>query len=176
MTTDVAAGDEWVLVGRVASPHGIRGEVKVRPLMEQPESLATLPAVRLRFPDGRDEKRRVTSAKPQPKDMLLVTLGGVGDRDEAEAVRGAEIYIRRDQLPPLGADTYYELDLLGCAVVTEGGADLGTIEKVHFNPAANDVYETAVAMIPAVDPVVVSVDITARRVLVRDIAGLRKDE
>ncbi len=47
---------------------------------------------------------------------------------------------------------------------------------MHFYPTANDVYETPPAMIPAVDAIVVSVDLPARRVVVRDIPGLRKDE
>lgn len=174
----MAAGDtdeDWVLVGQITAPHGVRGEVKMKPLMEQPESLAALPAVRLRLADGHAEKRRITSARGQQK-HVLVTVGGVADRDAAEILRGAEVYIRSDQLPALEPDVFYEKDLLGLSVMTEKGVDLGLIEKIHFNPTANDVYETAVAMIPAHESFVVGVDLAARRVLVRDVPGLRKDE
>ena len=167
--------EEFVVVGEIAAPHGVRGEVKMQPLMEKPESLSALPAVRLRFADGREEKRRITSAQPHQKQVLL-RVAGVPDRDAAEALRGAQVLIRRDQLPALDPDTYYEADLLGLTVVTEEGRDLGPIERVHFYPTANDVYETPLAMIPAVDAIVVSVDLPARRVVVRDIPGLRKDE
>jgi 16S rRNA processing protein RimM len=169
------ASEEQVLVGEIAAPHGLRGEIKMRPLMERPETLSTLPAVWLRFPDGREERRRVTSARVQQKQALL-TIAGVPDRSAAEALRGAQIWIRRDQLPDLPADTYYEADLVGLSVVTEAGRDLGSIVQVHFYPSGNDVYETELAMIPAIGDVVVSVDIPARRMIVRDVAGLRKDE
>lgn len=169
------ASEEMVLVGEIAAPHGVRGEVKMRPLMERPETLSTLPAVFLHFADGREERRRVTSARAQQRHALL-TLAGVADRNAAEALRGAQVWIRRDQLPELPPDTYYEADLVGLSVATEGGRDLGRIAQVHFYPSGNDVYETELAMIPAVGDIVLSVDLGARRMIVRDVAGLRKDE
>jgi len=166
-------------VGEIAAPHGLRGELRMRPLMEEPAALAKLPSVILRFPDGREERRRVTSARTTGKRQALLTLAAVPDRDAAAALRGVQLLIRRDQLPPLPPDAYYEGELIGLQVVTESGRDLGAIKQVLFGPA-NDVYETPVALIPAVDVSlggpVVSVDLTARRVLVQDIAGLRKDE
>ena len=169
------AEDNLVLVGRITVPHGIRGEVKMRPLMEQPEILASLPAVQLRLPDAPDREARVRSVRMHLGAAML-TVEGVTDRTGAEALHGAEVYVRRDQLPELEPDVYYEADLLGLAVVTESGRDLGRITKVLFLPA-NDVYETDVALIPAVaDEIVLSVDLEAGRMVVRDIPGLRKDE
>ena len=169
-------GDEMVLVGEIAAPHGVRGELRMNPLMDDPTALATLPSVRLRFADGREEKRRVTAVRLHKRQALLM-VAGVADMSAAETLRGAGVYIRRDQLPALPADTYYEADLVGLRVVTESGSDLGVIERVYFYPQANDVYETPVAMIPGVaDEIVLGVDLSERRMTVRDIPGLRKDE
>ncbi len=168
------SGDDLVLVGIVAGPHGVQGEVRLNPLMEMPETLARLPSVLLRFADGREEKRRVTASRKNNK-QVLATIAGVPDRNAAEAIRGAQIFIRRDQLPDLPPDTYYESQLKGLQVVTDAGRDLGIIERVLFGPA-NDAYETPVALIPAVDEFIVSVDLAAGRVTVRDVPGLRKDE
>lgn len=174
--TPNAADDERVLVGVIVAAHGVQGEVKLNPLMENPATLAKLPAVVLRFADGREERRRVTSARMNRQQALL-TLAGVPDRNAADVLRGVEIFIRRDQLPALPPDTYYENQLLGLHVVTDAGRDLGKIERVLFGPAsANDVYETPVALIPAVGEFVLSVDLAAGRVTVRDVPGLRKDE
>ena len=171
--------DDLVVVGEISAPHGLRGELRMRPLMEEPATLAKLPAVVLRFPDGREERRRVTSARMTGKRQALLTLAAVPDRAAAEVLRGVQIFIRRDQLPPLPPDAYYEGDLLGLQVVTEAGRDLGAIEHVLFGPA-NDVYETPLALIAAVDATlggpVISVDLAARRLVVKDMAGLRKDE
>ncbi len=176
MTAEAAAssGDDLVLVGEITSPHGVQGEVRMNPLMETPTELARLPAVILRYGDGREERRRITSARTHRRQTLL-TVAGSGDRNAAEALRGVRVYIRRDQLPTLPPDAYYEGDLLGLSVVTESGQDLGAITQVYFGPA-NDVYETPLALIPAVEAIVASVDLAARRMVVRDIPGLRKDE
>jgi 16S rRNA processing protein RimM len=168
------AGESLVLVGEITAPFGIRGQVKMRLLMEKPQALAKLPGVRLRFPGGREETRRV-SAVHLHQDMAVITFADAEDRNAADALRNAQVLIRDDELPPLDPDTYYETQLLGLRVETEAGRDLGRIEKVLFYPA-NDVYETDVAMIPAVADVVVEVDIAGGRLVVRDVPGLRKDE
>lgn len=169
-----SSSEKLVLVGEVTAPFGVRGQVKLRPLMDRPETLAKLPAVRLRLPDGREEPRRVTNVRRQ-QDIAILSFEGILDRNGAEPLRGAQVLIRESELPPLEEDAFYEGQLLGLQVVTESGKDLGRIEQVHFYPA-NDVYETEVAMIPAVTAIVVRVDLAAGRVVVRDIPGLRKDE
>jgi 16S rRNA processing protein RimM len=175
------ATEELVLVGEVTAPFGIRGQVKLRPLMDRPEHLATLKeGVRLRWPA--DPKRpeqilRVKSVRPHGEGAVVLTLDGVTDRNGSEALREAQVFTPRSSLPALEPDAYYEADLLGLRVVTESGRDLGTVERVLFSANANDVYETDVAMIPAVaDEVVLRVDLAARTMTVRDIPGLRKDE
>jgi len=168
------AGESLVLVGEITVPFGILGQVKMRPLMENPQALTKLPGARLRFPNGREETRRVSAVRMH-QDAALVSLEGVDDRNAAETLRGVSVLIQQDELPPLEPDAYYESQLLGLRVETESGRDLGRIKKVHFYPA-NDVYETDVALIPAIADVVVQVDLAEGRLLVRDLPGLRKDE
>ncbi len=170
-----------VLVGEIVAAFGVRGQVKMRALIDKPAHLAKLPFVTLQFPavpgaPARPDRRlRITSARPH-KQAFLVSFDGVTTMNESETLREALIFIRPDELPPLGEDEYYASQLVGLQVVTETGRDLGKIEEVLFNPAANDVYETAIAMIPAVASVVVSVSVAEGRMVVRDIPGLRKDE
>ncbi|MBC8101866.1 MAG: 16S rRNA processing protein RimM [Cytophagales bacterium] len=165
---------EKVLVGEVTAPFGVRGQVKMRPLMDKPEVLATLRSVVLRYKDGREAVHRITGVR-RHQEVVVLTFDGISDRDSAETLRGGLLLIEKSELPPLEADAYYEGQLLGLQVTTESGRDLGRIEQVHFYPA-NDVYETAVAMIPAVESIIVLVDLDAGRIVVRDMAGLRKDE
>jgi 16S rRNA processing protein RimM len=165
--------DERVLIGQVAGAFGIRGEVRFAPLLETPEALATLSAVELRFPGGSTTLRKVTQVRHHHGGVLL-TFEGI-DRTAAEGLRGAEIWVKKSELPPLGPDAWYEWQLLGLKVVTESGKDLGEIEQVLYYPA-NDVYETGVALIPAIADVLIRVDVEAGQMLVRDVPGLRKDE
>jgi 16S rRNA processing protein RimM len=168
------AGESLVLVGEITAPFGIRGQVKMHPLIEKPQVLAKLPHVLLRFPSGREETRQIGAVRMH-QHVAVVTFVGTEDRNGADSLRNAQVFIREDELPPLEKDAYYESQLLGLRVETESGRDLGRIERVLFYPA-NDVYETDVAMIPAIEDVVVQVDIAGGRLLVRDIPGLRKDE
>ena len=174
-----------VLVGEITSAFGIRGEVKMLLLLDDPKHLLKLPSILLQWPEKRGaEKAKATPLERRLKVIslrrhqgaALLTLEGVTDRTQAEQFPGAQIFISRSELPALGEDTYYEADLVGLSVVTESGKSLGIIIRVHFIPNANDVYETEVAMIPAIGDVVLRVDLATKQVLVRDIAGLRKDE
>lgn len=164
-----------VMVGEIVAPFGVRGQLKMRPLMDDPKALLKLPGVRLRFPNGSEETQRITALQFH-QGVALLTLSGVIDRNAAETLRGVQVYIDRDELPKLEPDAYYDWQLIGLRVETDTGKDLGRIEKVHFYPA-NDVYETEVALIPAVDDeFILLVDLDAGILRVRDVPGLRKDE
>ncbi len=156
------------------------------PLIDEPKHLLKLPSVLFRWRKktgtGAEQSVTVTERRLHVQSLrrhqgaALLTLEGVTDRNESETFPGAEIFIYRSELQPLGEDTYYEADLVGLTVMTENGKSLGTILRVHFIPNANDVYETETAMIPAIGDVVVRVDLAEKQVLVRDIPGLRKDD
>lgn len=179
-TQHSATPDPLVLVGEITSAFGIRGEVKMLPLIDEPKHLLKLPSVLFRWQKknvaGVVERRLKVNSLRRHQGAALLTVEGVTDRNDAETFPGAEIFIHRSELPALGEDTYYEADLVGMSVVTESGKSLGTIVRVHFIPNANDVYETETAMIPAIGDVVVQVDLATKQVLVRDIPGLRKDD
>ena len=165
--------DERVLVGEVLGAFGIRGEVRLASLLETPETLSDLPAVELRFHGGRTTLRQVLKVRRHHGGVVI--LFEAMDRTEAETLHGAQIWVKKSELPPLGPDAWYEWQLLGLRVITESGRELGKIEQVHYYPA-NDVYETELALIPAIADVLVRVDLEANELLVRDIPGLRKVE
>lgn len=82
--------ENLVLVGEIAGVHGVRGEVKLRPLMDRPELLAELPAVHLRLPDSPDALRRVASVRMHHGAALL-SFEGVSDRNRAEEIGRAHV-------------------------------------------------------------------------------------
>jgi 16S rRNA processing protein RimM len=176
--------DSLVLVGEITAAFGIRGEIKMLPLIDEPKHLLKLPSVLFRWRQKAGagqtasviERRLKVQSLRRHQGAALLTVEGITDRNDAETFPGAEVFVHRSELQPLGEDTYYEADLVGMAVVTESGENLGTIVRVHFIPNANDVYETEIAMIPAIGDVVVRVDVAEKQVLVRDIPGLRKDD
>ncbi|GAB4464842.1 MAG: ribosome maturation factor RimM [Armatimonadaceae bacterium] len=168
-----SAGDKLVLVGEIAAPFGVRGEIKMRPMMEAPKTLAKLPSVLFRWSDQREEALKIESVRIH-QGMALLRIAGVEDRDAVERFRQAKLYIKTSELPKLPPGEYYEHQLLGLKVITDTGRDFGVIEDIHYSPA-NDVYETAVAMIPAVEEAfILSVDLEAGQMTVRDVPGLEK--
>jgi 16S rRNA processing protein RimM len=136
-----------LIVGVLVGPHGLRGELKLRPLTEFPERIPQLPELRLRYPDGTEARRRLLAARFH-RQMFLLTLEGIETIEDAEALRGASVLIDRDQAAPLPEGRYYEHQLLGLRVLTPGGEELGRISEI-IPGASNDVYVAGRYMIPA---------------------------
>ena len=106
---------------------------------------------------------------------MLVRFKEVPHRDAAEALRGALLFIPASSVPSLNDGEYWTHEVVGCDVFTEEGRSLGRIREI-IHTQANDVWVTAAAdgetLIPALKDVVESVDLAARRVVVREVSGL----
>lgn len=163
---------EPILVGEIGAPFGIRGEVRMLPLLRRVEMLVELDSVILETVDGSRRPVRIAAVRKH-QGLLLVRLEGFPDRTAIERLRGAVIKVEADQFETLPEGEWYEWQLLGLPVRTTDGSSLGSILKVHFSAAANDVWETETALIPAVADFVVSVDLDSG-VVVRDDPGMRK--
>ena len=113
-------------------------------------------------------------------ERLLVTFEEIGDRTAAEAVAGTELLIPESWLPDLPEGQWWSHQVEGLRVLTECGRALGRSRRCFPYPAqdlwrvvADDGSET---LVPAVDDLVVSVDIAAGRAVVRDLPGLTAPE
>lgn len=161
-----------VAVGRITRAHGISGEVAVVVLSEVPERFARGAVVYLE--DGR--ALTVESARPH-RGRLLVRFREVADRTQAEALRGRLLVVPTSMSPPLPEGSWWDHDIEGCLVRTEGGRELGVVREI-IHTAANDVWVAvdeagAETLIPVLRDVLVEVDVTAKRILIREIPGLR---
>ena len=138
---------ESLVVGVLVGPHGIRGEVKLRPLTEFPERLTALRELHLRFPDGSDERVAVAGCRIH-KEMILFQLEGVETREDAEELRGGHVLVGVEEAAPLPEGRYYEHQLIGLRVLTPDGEELGTVTEI-MEGASNDVYVAGSYLIPA---------------------------
>ena len=166
-------GDELLVVAELTRAHGIRGEVGARFVGVEPDEIRTVP-LRLKRSDGSTTPVRIASVRPKGAGWI-VAIEGVFDRSEAEALRGAVLVARRDDLPDLPPGEWYIDDLVGLAVIDESGEDLGLLEEVMKLPA-NDVFvvrgSRGEILVPALDHVIVDVDQAARRMRVKLPAGI----
>lgn len=109
---------------------------------------------------------------------FVACFPGCADRDQAMLLRGREVAVPADALPPAEPDEYYWRDLIGCQVVSAGGDECwGSVERI-FDTPAHDVMVVASAqrgtqMIPFVRAVVLDVDLDARRIRVDWQGGMQ---
>jgi 16S rRNA processing protein RimM len=121
-----AAAPELLAVGRVARAHGLRGRILVAPY--NPESSGLERASALWLGRAGKEPRKVEVRSAERANLgYLVALRGLEDRDAAEALRGDEVLVARDELPALDEGEFYAVDLVGMAVVDEAGVLRGAV-------------------------------------------------
>ncbi|HEY0664337.1 MAG TPA: ribosome maturation factor RimM [Thiobacillaceae bacterium] len=129
-------GSEWVVMGRIAAPFGVKGWVKVQPYSEDPGALMDFESWRI----GRGDVQAHYSveAVQDHGNVLVAKLAGIDDRDAAHALRGQEVSVARSALPAPAEDEYYWSDLLGLCAVNREGVELGKVESL-LETGAHDV-------------------------------------
>jgi 16S rRNA processing protein RimM len=160
-------------IGYVRRAHGIRGDVLVRGLVAD-ASERLVDGVTLVTADA-SRTFTVASATPHAGDFIL-HLDGVGTRDDAEALVGTQFVIPRSERRTLDADEWWVEDLVGCSVVDVDGVELATVTDVVTGTAQDRLVVAtrtgASAEIPFVEPLVPSVDVALRRIVVDLPPGL----
>ena len=162
-------------VGVIGRPHGVRGEMYLRPHNHGSHALDDIDAVIARAATAPPALRQVAVAPPG-RDGYLVRLEGVDSREAAAALTLSEVRVPRSALPPLAPGEYFVEDVVGCAVEDEHGRPLGTVRGTLWN-GAHDVAtiigtDGRERMIPLVPDFVISVDAPGRKMQVRS-DGLR---
>lgn len=160
-----------IVIGKIAAPLGIRGEMKVVVLTDFPERFDAGAELALRLTDG---QRRSIKVKAQRlyKDGLALRLEGVETRNDVEDIKGAEFVVDVDEIRELPADTFYIFDLIGLKVVTTDGRECGEVTEI-MHGGANDVYLTSTGLcIPALKQVVDKIDIDQGALTIRPVPGL----
>lgn len=159
-----------VQVGRILTAHGLRGLVRVLPLTDVPDRHRTLKQVMVRTARG-EQLMRIVRAEPARQNLWLVKFEGIEDRTAAEKLRGAELFVTDEELPPLPEGRYYIHQIVGLKVRTVDGRDLGPVTEV-LHTGANDVYATEAGLLPATDEVVKEIDLEAGTMLVDPLPGM----
>jgi 16S rRNA processing protein RimM len=121
--------------------------------------------MRLRLAEGREQDFEIEWSKPH-RNIILMAFTGVTDRNQAETIIGSEILLTRATLPDTEEGTYYWFDIIGLAVYHVDERYLGCVASI-FPTGSNDVYvvkdpardPTYEVLIPAIDSVVVEIDL-----------------
>lgn len=121
-------------IAEITKPHGIRGQVMVRVLADDPE-LLFLEGIT----DEKGQKEFFFEKLAPHKHAYLATIEGVDDRNKAEAIAGTTLYIDRDMLPEIDIDEVYLVDMQGLEVRHNGKA-IGRVKAI-VNFGAGDLIE-----------------------------------
>ncbi len=161
---------DTIKLGKITAPQGIKGEVRVYPYTDELTRFSEIEAVLL---DG--QKRKIQNARYM-KNMAVLKLEGVDDRNMAESLRNKELLLAKEDLWEQPEDTYFIDDLVGCAVVSEDGAPVGALRSIISRPA-QDLYEIERAdgstfLLPAVKEFIKNVDLDNKTITIHLINGL----
>ena len=127
---------DWVVMGRIAAPFGIKGWVKVQPFSEDPGTLMDFESWRIGR--GAEHTHYTVEAIQDHSNTLVAKLVGVDDRDAAYALRGQEISVARSSLTPPEENEFYWSDLIGLTAINREGVELGKVDSL-METGAQDV-------------------------------------
>ena len=166
--------ENMLRVGVITSPHGIKGEVKVFPTTDDAKRFKELKKFIL--DTGKEYIPMEIEHVKFFKNMVILKFKGYDNINEIEKYKSRDLLITRDQAVDLEPDEYFITDLIGLAVVSDQGVELGTLKDV-LETGANDVYVVAMKdgkelMLPAIGDCILNVDLEQGRMEVHVLEGL----
>lgn len=166
---------DFVVVGEVSKPHGVKGEVRVLSHADSPSLFAGLAEVYLATGRRRPRRYKIETMRPH-KGFVLLTLAGVVDRNAAEELRGTEVLMPKANLPEPGEDELYMHEVLGLEVRLVDGAVLGKVEDFDIR-GDSEVWTVSGSdgkeiLLPVAEEFVVEVNTEAGYVVMEPPPGL----
>ena len=156
---------ETIVIGKVVGTFGLKGTLKICPYTDFPD----------RFNEGRsvliDGKPREIVETRWHKLQARIRVKGVTRLELAEALIGCTVEVPADDLPELGENEYMIGDLMGLEVFNEAGERMGVVEDI-IKGSAQDLYQVAGVLVPAVKEFILSIDVPGKRMVIRPIPGM----
>lgn len=167
---------DYLKVGQILKPHGVRGEMKVYPLTDDYKRYSKLKKVFMTKDEKVFKEVKIESVK-YVKEFPVIKLEGIGTVNDAEKLRQEYIYVDRENAVKLPEDAFFIADLIGMKVITDEGELLGELVSV-FPTGSNDVYEVKSEnhkkniLLPAIKDVILDINIKTREMKVHILEGL----
>lgn len=152
---------DLVELGQVFDAQGLKGHIKVRPHSQDPVALLNCKEIYLQRDGTRGLAMNTTYSVSHAKmhgAYVIMAFEGVNDRDAALSLKGASLNLPRHDFPDTGKDSYYWMDLIGCAVVNQDGVFLGLLDEIA-EYGAHPVMTVGKELIPFVPQLVRSVEL-----------------
>ncbi len=170
-----AGGPEFLVVGKIRRPHGVKGDVVVEIYTDYPERLLPQKTVFL----GEKHVKATIDRRRQHNEGLLLGFEGISSPEQAGRYRNQVLSILASETPGLPGGRYFFHELLDLKVVDDSGKILGTLTEI-IETGANDVYvikgqDGRELLLPAIADVVLNVDLEAKIIKVHLLPGLESE-
>ena len=165
--------DAMIFVGAIAGAFGVNGEVRLKSFTSEPEAIASYGPV---FTEDGNRSFNVYLTG-QLKNAMSARLSGIENKEDADALRGLQLFVPRSKLPQLPDDEYYYADLVGLSVFDAAGMQIGKVHSVQ-NHGASDILEiyqsdtNATVLLPFTRENVPKVDTKASRIIIEPPDGV----
>ena len=169
---------DWIPVGRVTKTHGLKGELKFYPSMDDSWS-ASVKQIRLGYDNPVEDYAEYHIQSIRGINIpLIIKFEKIDSIEAAGELVGKTLYVLRDQFPDLPEDEYYWFQIEGLRVYDEDGHYYGNIEEI-IQTGSNDVYvvrdDEKELLIPMIDSVVKKIDLKSRELIFHPVEGLLED-
>jgi 16S rRNA processing protein RimM len=166
--------EDMALVGRIARSHGLRGQVVINPETDFVEERFAEGAILWTRSAAGEEQLTIVSSRVQ-NGHPIVGFEGFTCVEEVERLAGLELRVPEETLQPLQPGTYYEHQLIGCAVETTSGDPVGSVEKVEGGGGASRLVMNGPRgeiLIPLAVDICVEIDVANKKIRIDPPEGL----
>jgi 16S rRNA processing protein RimM len=156
-----------ILLGRIAGAHGIKGQVLIKTFTSEPEGIADYGALE----DSTGKRTFDIKVERVTPKGVIGRVNGISDRTQAEALKGIDLYVRRERMPAPAEGEFYFEDLKGLDAVAADGKAIGKVLAV-VNYGAGDILEIRLSdggnikLVPFMEAYIGAVDVAAGRITV----------
>lgn len=166
--------EQFLRVGVITSPHGIRGEVKVFPTTDDINRFKKLKEVYL--DTGKERLSLHVEQAKFFKGMAILKFKEFNNINDVEPFRKKDLLVSREQAVKLAPNENFIVDLIGLTVMTDEGEEFGTVKDI-LQTGANDVYviigkDGKEYLFPSIKECILNVDLDKGQVLVHILDGL----
>ncbi len=160
-------------VGIITTTHGIRGEVKLLPITDHPEIFVS--GQEFLLDTGKETRILTVVSRKQVKQFIVLGFREVQGIEEAQLLKGKDLWIREEDAVPLAEGEYFIHDLIGLEVFLDTGERLGELTGV-METGANDVYivedDGREYLLPAIRECILDIDLDEEKMTVHEMPGL----
>lgn len=169
--------ENWFNVGKIVNTHGINGEVRVISRTDfVEERYKKGNSLFLFLPNASKALELKVKAHRTHKNFDLLTFEGYENINQVEAFKDGILKVPETQLKKLPKDEFYFYEIIGCAVITDDGEEIGKITEI-LTPGANDVWVVKgkggkEQLIPYIEDVVKEINIQEKKIIITPLEGL----